>query len=104
MAITEATAGNFRELIAEGFVLVDFYGTTCMPCKAFARILNDVSAEIPFLDIVKLNTTDNPELAEKYNIAAVPTVHCYRDGERVFEHLGVMNAAQIKAVLAEYMY
>ena len=45
--------------------IADFYGTTCVPCKLFSKILEDIEAEIPFLNIVKLNTTDNPELAEE---------------------------------------
>ncbi|MBQ2070896.1 MAG: thioredoxin, partial [Oscillospiraceae bacterium] len=53
MAIQNANQSNFKELISEGFVLVDFWGTTCGPCKAFSRILEDTAAELPMMDIVK---------------------------------------------------
>ena len=55
--IQQANSENFESLVQDGFVIVDFYGTTCVPCKLFARILEDLDAEIPFLNIVKLNTT-----------------------------------------------
>ncbi len=58
--IQQANSENFESLVQDGFVIVDFYGTTCVPCKLFARILEDLDDEIPFLNIVKLNTTDNP--------------------------------------------
>ena len=61
--IQQANSENFESLVQDGFVIVDFYGTTCVPCKLFARILEDLDAEIPFLNIVKLNTTENPGLA-----------------------------------------
>lgn len=104
MAIQIADKTNFKELIAEDFVVVDFYGTTCVPCKLFSRILEDIEAEIPFLNIVKLNTTDNPEIAEEYSITAVPTVHFYKDGHLVERHIGVMQPQEVKDVIAQHMY
>ena len=54
--IQTADKSNFNDLIQGDFVVADFYGTTCVPCKLFSRILEDLEAEIPFLNIVKLNT------------------------------------------------
>lgn len=99
-----ANKENFETLIGKGFVIVDFFGTTCVPCKLFSRILEDLEAEIPFLNIVKLNTTDNPEVADQYHIQAVPTVHFYKDGQLVHSHVGVMQPQQVKDVIAQYLY
>ena len=104
MAIQNANQSNFKELISEGFVLVDFWGTTCGPCKAFSRILEDTAAELPMMDIVKVNVDDNPELAEENDVMAVPTVQFYKDGALVYEHIGVMHPNEIKQVISEYMY
>ena len=35
--IQQANSENFESLVQDGFVIVDFYGTTCVPCKLFAR-------------------------------------------------------------------
>ncbi len=104
MAIQYATAENLDQVISEGFVIVDFFSTTCGPCKMFSRILEDIEAEIPFLDIVKLNTTDYPEVGEKYGVQAVPTIQFYKEGELKETRVGVMTAAQVKEVVAQYMY
>ena len=104
MAIQNADKANFKELISKDFVIVDFYGSTCVPCRLFARILEDLAAEIPFLNIVKLNTTENPELAAEYGVAAVPTVHFYQDGRLVDSHVGVMQPQEVKDVAARYLY
>ena len=90
MAIYQADGSNFKELTSEGFVLVDFWGTTCGPCKVFSRILEKAAAELPLMDIVKVNVDDNPDLADENGVKAVPTVHIYKDGALVKEHVGVM--------------
>ena len=102
MAIQTADKNNFKDLIREDFVIADFYGATCVPCKLFSRILEDIAAEIPFLNIVKLNTTENPEIAEEYGITA--TIHFYKDGQLVDSHVGVMQPQAVKDVIAQYMY
>lgn len=104
MSIQTANQDTFRQMIAQDFVVVDFYGTTCGPCKLFARILEDIEAELPFLQIVKLNVTENPEIAKAYHVAAVPTVHFYKDGVLVDSHVSLMQAEQVKAVIAKYLY
>lgn len=104
MSIRMADKNTFKSMIAGDFAVVDFYGTTCAPCKLFSKILEDLEAEIPFLDIVKLNVTENPEVAREYGISAVPTVHFYKNGALVASHVGVMRAEEIKSVVAQYLY
>lgn len=104
MSIQIANKDNFQDLISGDFVVVDFWGTTCVPCKVFSKILEDIEAEIPFLNIVKLNTTENPEIAAEYDITAVPTIHFYKDGRLVEQHIGVMQPQEVKDVIAQHMY
>lgn len=104
MAIQNADKTNFKNLIGEDFVIVDFYGSTCAPCKMFARVLEDIDAEIPFLNIVKLNTTENPEIAQEYRITAVPTVHFYKDGRLVESYVGMMKTQALKEAISRHMY
>lgn len=104
MAIVNAKANDLAELVAEDFVIVDFYSTTCAPCKMFARILEDLDTEIPFLSIVKVNISEYPELAKDYDIKAVPTILFFKDGEIAERYLGVLGYTQMKEHIAQYMY
>ncbi len=104
MAIKNADKDNFRNLIGENFVIVDFYGESCVPCKMFSRILEDLDAEIPFLNIVKLNVTENAELAKEYHVMGVPTIHFYQDGRLVESHVGIMQRQALKETAAKYLY
>lgn len=104
MAIQMANEQNYDELIKEGFVIVDFFSMTCVPCKMFSRILEDLEGELPFVNIVKVNTTDYPELGEKNEVQAVPTIHFYKDGELLEKHVGVLPYGEVKERISKYMY
>ena len=104
MAIVNAAQDSFAGLVAGEFSIVDYWSTTCGPCRVFARILEDLDAEIPFLNIVKVNIADCPELAREHRISAVPTVQVYKNGELIMTHVGLMQADAVKAVLAEHYY
>src|SRR5690242_2383182 len=55
-------------------VLVDFWATWCMPCKAMGPYVDKLADEYKSkLKVVKLNTEDNPEVASRYGITAIPT-------------------------------
>lgn len=104
MAIQYADNNNFESLIQEGVVIVDFFSATCVPCKVFSRVLEELESEIPFVDIVKVNTTDYPEIGQKNKIQAFPTIQFYKDGDVKYQHVGVMNVEQVKEQIAKLMY
>ena len=104
MAIHYATEQDFDTLLQGEFVIVDFFSTTCIPCKLFSKILEDLEMDMPFLDIVKVNTTEYPGLGERFEIRAVPTVHFYEEGKLVDSHLGVMPMEELLDVVRKYAY
>lgn len=104
MAIQYATAENFDELVQQDFVIVDFFSDHCGPCKVFSKILEDIAAEMPFVNIVKVNTTAEPALGERFEIHAVPTVHFYRNGEFAESYLGVILADKLREMISGYLF
>lgn len=104
MAIRYANDETFDELILEDFVIVDFYSTACVPCRMFSKILQDLVDEIPFVSIIKVNTTDYPELAERFAIQTVPTVHFYKNGQMTEERVGVIRLDELKNIISRYLY
>ncbi len=104
MAIQYATAETFDELVSRDFVIVDFFSDHCGPCKVFSKILEDVAAELPFVQIVKVNTTQQPALGERFEIHAVPTVHFYQNGKFVESHLGVIPADKLREMISGYLF
>lgn len=104
MAIQYATAENFDELVKEDFVIVDFFSTHCGPCKVFSKVLEDAAAELPYVNIVKVNTTEEPALGERFEIHAVPTIHFYKNGKLVESHLGVIPGDKLREMISGYLF
>ena len=56
-------------------VLIDFYATWCGPCKVLEPILDELYEEYDGeLDIYKVNTEDELELAGAFGIMSLPTL------------------------------
>lgn len=104
MAIIHADDNNYEELIKEGFVIVDFYSDTCGPCKMLSPVLDELSFELPFLKIVKYNTTQNKEVARKNKVFGVPTLFFYKDGEKLGESVGYSDLEELKDIVKKYLY
>ena len=55
--------------------MIDFYTTWCGPCKRLAPILEDLSKEYAGrIDIYKVDTEKEPELAAAFGVRSIPTL------------------------------
>ena len=55
--------------------IIDFYADWCAPCKMVAPILEELSTEYEGkLDIYKVNTEDQQELAAAFGIRSIPSL------------------------------
>lgn len=98
--ITAANDKNFEELIGTGFAIVDFYSTTCVPCKMF----EDIATDIPFVNIVKINITDCPEIGAKHQTETVPTGMIMKDGTEPPREIGSMSEVEVLEKISELNY
>lgn len=102
--LKNATAENYNELISKGFTIVDFYSTTCVPCKMFARTVEDLSLEFPFINFVKINISNYPEIGKDNDIEAVPTVLFVKDGKELDREVGLMEEQEVLEKIKEHYY
>lgn len=100
--ISYATTDTYEELVNNGFVIVDYFTNTCVPCKMLSRILEDLTVDYPFVDIVKVNISDYPDLGK--GIEAVPTVKFVKDGDLKEEVVGLMDEEEIIEKITQYYY
>jgi thioredoxin 1 len=64
-----------------GNVVLDFYTTTCQPCKMLGVALDAISKEFPAVKIIKLNVENNPEQAVRFGVMSVPTLILLKDNK-----------------------
>jgi len=54
--------------------IVDYFAEWCSPCKTIAPILEELSTEYPDIDIYKVDTEAQPEVAGAFGIQSIPSI------------------------------
>ena len=95
------TATNYDELVARADkpVLLDFWAAWCGPCSMLSPVVEELAEEHPEISFGKVNVDEAPELAQRYQISAIPTLLLFRDGEPVDVSVGVKSKAELEAFL-----
>ncbi|RKD29100.1 thioredoxin TrxA [Thermohalobacter berrensis] len=73
-------------LNAEGYILVDFWGRNCEPCKALMPHVEELEKKYgDKMKFCKLDTSKARRLAIKQKVLGLPTIAIYKDGEKLEE-------------------
>ena len=78
-------------------VLVDFFATWCGPCRQMLPIVTELADELNGqVKIVKMDVDEAPKTPETYNIASIPTLILFKNGQAVATHNGAIPKAELK--------
>jgi putative thioredoxin len=78
-------------------VVIDFWAPWCQPCRQLAPILESLANEMggKFL-LAKVNTDEEPEIAQAFGVQSLPTVYGLLQGQPVDQFTGLMTAEQVR--------
>ena len=104
--------GNVIELLEQDFdavvlqsdvpVLVDFWSTSCGPCRLIAPLLDELAAENgDEAKIVKVNAFENMNVASRYGVDMLPTIMIFNGGNVVERMVGVVDKARMQNAIDE---
>ena len=98
MSVLNLNEENFEGevLKSEKVVLVDFYADWCGPCKMMSPVIDEIAKELgERVKVGKVNSDENMDLAEKYNIMSIPTIMVFKNGEVAKVFVGVTSKNEI---------
>ena len=101
MAIIDLTKENFQAEItkADKPVLVDFWAVWCGPCQMMAPILHELEAEMPDVQIGKVNVDEQMDLARQFRVVSIPTLIIFKNGQEVQRMVSVTSKEELKDAL-----
>lgn len=100
MSVLSVNKSNFDEIkSSEKTVLLDFFAEWCGPCRMVSPLVDEIAEENPQYLVGKINVDEEPELAQAFGVASIPTLVVMKNGRIVNQSAGARPKAQILEML-----
>jgi thioredoxin 1 len=85
-------------------VIVEYWAPWCGPCRMVGPVLEAIAEEYAGkIEVVKLNTDENPQTTVAYGVMAVPTIILFSGGEVVKQVVGAKSKSALVREFAEFI-
>lgn len=101
MAVTIINRDNFEEKVLKSDkpVILDLWASWCGPCKMLAPVVEELSESHPEVLVGKVNVDEEPELADRFGVTAIPMLVLVKNGEVAKTAVGYQSRQQLEEAL-----
>ena len=107
MAIQNISENNFDTLMKENatkLVIIDFWADWCAPCKMLVPVLENLSKKYEEkIAILKLNTEENMQIAQNYQITSIPCCILFKNNSEVHRIIGHKSEEAFEAKMSQFL-
>ena len=102
IVVTDATFGDVVH--ADQPVLIDCWAPWCGPCRMLAPTIERIASKAHGRWVIgKLNTDENPGVAQQFQISSIPTLLIFQNGRLVDRLVGLQPENAIVARLESFL-
>ena len=103
MSVISLTKNSFNTEVMNSTkpVLIDFFATWCGPCRMLSPIIDEISEENADIKVCKVNGDEEPELAQAFGVASIPTVAVMKSGKLVTKSVGFRPKDDLLAMVKD---
>jgi len=104
MTTVHITEANFQEEVAQSDVpvVIDFWAAWCGPCQAMGPVFEELSEEYNGeIKFAKVNTEEEREIANYFQIRSIPTLSVIRDGGEIERMAGFAQKEHLKKFIEQ---
>lgn len=93
----ELTDANFKDTLADATGILFFYKKLCPNCKAMKTVVEKFTAGKNDIDVMQIDSEDNPEAMKALGVERVPALLVIKKGNIAARKVGLMNVKQLTA-------
>lgn len=100
MSVLKVNKNNFDSVKNSSKpVLLDFYADWCGPCRMVSPLVDEIAEENPHYLVGKIDVDSEPELAQAFGVASIPTLVVMKNGKIINQSAGARPKPQILDML-----
>lgn len=104
MATVELKENEWEQFKNCEYAVIDCYGDRCTACVILEPTFDAVADELSAINFGRINITQYPEIADAFNVSAMPTLLYFRNGEIVDQSIGSIERDELLEYISALLY